>query len=120
MLVNTEVEPLLLDTLDTIHLILRYLPEDCVFNYQLVDVLLKFLSLDAFRTSAMRCLQEILTHPASARYPSLVLQSLRRFLDFLAGLSSKRNCSRAFWTPRATWRRCIPSSRPRSWTSSTR
>lgn len=66
------------------------LPEDCVFNYQLIDVLLKFLSLDAFRTSAMRCLQEILTHPASARYP-------------------RWSCSRcaASWTFWQVLRRCV-------------
>lgn len=83
MLVNTEVVSLLLDTIDIIRLIIKYLPDECVFSYELVDVLLKFITLDAFRTSAMMCLHEIVCHPNSARYPSLVSQSLRRFLDYM-------------------------------------
>ncbi|KNB42717.1 exportin-1 [Blastocystis sp. subtype 4] len=83
VIVNTEVVPLLLDTIDTIRLILKYLPDDCVFNYQLADVLLKFITIDQFRTSAMMCLQEILCHPNSYKYPSLISQSIRRFLEYL-------------------------------------
>ena len=78
---NTEVVSLLLDTIDIIRLIIKYLPDECVFSYELVEVLLKFITLDQFRTSAMACLQEILSHPNSSRFPSLVSQSLRRFRE---------------------------------------
>ena len=54
-----------------------------MFNYQLADVLLKFISIDQFRTSAMMCLQEILCHSNSYKYPSLISQSIRRFLEYL-------------------------------------
>ena len=48
MLVNTQVVSLLLDTIDIIRLIIKYLPD-----------------------------------PSSSRFPSLVSQSLRRFLDYM-------------------------------------
>ena len=81
--------PLLLDTIDTIRLILKYLPDDCVFNYQLADVLLKFITIDQFRTSAMMCLQEVLCHSNSYKYPSLISQSIRRFLEYLVLISKE-------------------------------
>ena len=86
VLVNTEVVSLLLDTIDTLRLILKYLPDEYVFDYNLVEVLQKFIEIDQFRTSAMMCLQEILCHSRSGKYPSLVSQALNRFIQYMVGL----------------------------------
>lgn len=80
---NTEVQSLLLDTIAIIRLIIKYLPENYVFDFQLVEVLLKFITLQDFQTSAMMCLHEILCHPMSHKYQSLVTHSLRQFIQFL-------------------------------------
>lgn len=69
--------------MDIIRLIIKYLPENCVFDYQLAEVLIKFITLQDFQTSAMRCLHEILCHPLSHKYQSLVTYSLRQFVEFL-------------------------------------
>ena len=84
MLVNTEVTSLLIDTINILRLILRYLPDEKVFDYNLSNVLLQGIQRDDLRSCCMLCLQEIMCHPHAYLVPSLVTQSLQRFLQFLS------------------------------------
>ena len=80
---NTEVPSLLLDTMDIIRLIVKYLPAECVFDYQLSGVLQKFVQLEQFQTAAMSCLHEILCHPLCRNYQSFLTQSLKNFMEYI-------------------------------------
>lgn len=44
---------------------------------------MKFITLQDYQNAAMTCLHEILIHPHSYKYQSLVIRCIRSFIEFL-------------------------------------